>query len=806
MTRFLRNIYWSLGILLALCIAAVVGAYFWAQTSLPAYSGKAAVPGLSDSVEVLRDRDGLVTIRAGSETDAYRAMGFVHAQDRLWQMDMTRRTGAGRLSEVIGLGTLRVDRLMRTLGLYRVAEANLGALSAPVREAFEAYSEGVNAYLAQRDGPLPPEFLLLGYEPEPWTPVDSLVWGRLMALQLSGNWRSELLRARLAKNLSPDELQVLWPAYPRNAPITGVESRDQASLHSDGPSPRALSDSLLADALAVLPWALAPKDASNAWALSGRLTASGKPILANDPHLSLEAPGVWYLVRIETPGLTLSGATAPGVPFHLVGHNGAIAWGLTTTHSDTQDLFIEEVSPEDHGKYRTPDGWVDFDTRVETIAVKDADPLELTVRHTRHGPVIGDSGNPNIPSLGDDRVLALAWPALREDDLTAQALYLLNRAEDWVRFEEALRSFHSPQQNIFFADVTGNIGFVAAGRAPIRKNGDGRRPVPGWDGTYDWTGFIPFDALPRSLNPRPGRIANGNNKIVPDAYPYLITADWPDPYRAQRLSQVLTGLENAGPDDMRTMQHDTVSLGLQALLPHLTAAKTETEIARKALQLLTAWDHRMGRDRPEPLIAYAWIYALNHRILADELGAEFPYFQRASPRLLLSILTQHPQWCDDRGTSEPEDCPAQISAALSDALTELRDIYGSNIAKWRWGDAHRASFPHPVFSRIPLYETLFGYSLATDGGDDTVNRAGTSFSPDPSRRFAHRHGPGLRVIYDLANLEASQFIIATGQSGHPLSPHYGDLAKRWRDGHYVALMGKNEIRHRLLLVPRETGD
>jgi len=800
MTRFLRNIYWSLGLLLVLAIAVVAGGYFWARSSLPDYGGKVAVAGLADTVEVLRDGDGLVTIRAESDLDAYRALGFVHAQDRLWQMDMTRRTGAGRLSEVIGSATLRVDRVMRTLGLYRVAEANLAALSAPVRESFEAYSEGVNAFLTQRSGPLPPEFLLLRYEPEPWTPVDSLVWGRLMALQLSGNWRTELLRARLAKTLSPEELQVLWPPYPRNAPITGVENQDQASL-----PPEDLPQSLLKDSLASLPWSLAPKDASNAWALSGALTASGKPILANDPHLGLEAPGVWYLARIETPGLTLSGATAPGVPFHLVGHNGAIAWGLTTTHSDTQDLFIEEVSPEDSGRYRTPEGWAAFETRSETIAVKDEEPVELMIRHSRHGPVISDGGNPSIPNLGEGRVLALAWPALREDDLTAQALYHLNRAQDWVQFEDALRDFHSPQQNIFFADVNGNIGFIAPGRAPIRKNGDGRRPVPGWDGAYDWTGFIPFDELPRSLNPRPGRIANGNNKIVPEAYPYLITADWPDPYRAQRLAQVLTGLDRAKLDDMQAMQHDIVSLGLKALLPHLTAIEPVTEDERKILELLAAWDHRMDRDRPEPLIAYGWIYALNARILADDLGADFPYFQKASPRLLLSVLTDHPGWCDDRGTAEVEDCATQISAALVDALTDLEQVHGSDVADWRWGDAHRAAFPHPVFSRVPLYETLFGFTLETNGGDDTVNRAGTSFSRDPERRFADRHGPGFRGIYDLADLEASQFIIATGQSGHPLSAHYGDLAKRWRDGHYVALTGKNEIRHRLLLVPEGTG-
>ena len=541
--------------------------------------------GLEAEVNLLRDSEGIVTIQAQNDLDAYRALGFVHAQERLWQMDFMRRTGAGRLSEVAGAATLGIDRFMRLMGFYRAAEASLHLLDPEVRDVVEAYSAGVNAFLESRDGALPLEFQLLGYAPEPWQPADSLVWGKLMALQLSGNWHDELRREALTKILTPKQLEALWPGYPADAPIT-LGARQSY-----------LEPSQIKKLTELLPWSLAPKDASNAWVLSGKHTKTGKPILANDPHLELAAPGIWFLVRMETPDLSLSGATAPGVPFLVLGHNSHIAWGFTTTHSDTQDLFIEKLVPGDDSRYVTPEGTRPFDTRRETIKIKDANNESLTVRHSRHGPILSDIVESAEEAVPPDHVLALAWPALREDDLTAQALYRINQATDWKGFQAALRDFHAPQQNVVYADRLGNIGFMAPARVPIRKAGGGLVPVPGWTGDYDWDGFIPFEELPQSYNPPSGRIVTANNKLVPDDYPYLIAQNWPAPYRARRIEQLLHGNSAQDIENSAALQQDNLSLAAQELLPLMLKQLPKEDVPDHVIDTLQAWDYRMGARR-----------------------------------------------------------------------------------------------------------------------------------------------------------------------------------------------------------------
>lgn len=793
--KLLRRTLQGLSGLCLLLALLAGGGYLWLRGSLPQTEGTLAIAALGAPVELLRDADGLVTIRAESERDAAVALGYAHAQDRLWQMDFMRRAGAGRLSEVVGETTYELDRFLRTLGLYRTAEANLAHLSPALRDLLEAYAAGVNAYLAAPGGPLPPEFQLLRYAPEPWRPADSLVWGRLMALQLSGNWREELLRARLARRLTAAQIAFLWPGYPAEAPTS---IRDLAALD---PAPlRRLS--------AVLPWDLAPKDASNAWVLAGSLTASGRPVLANDPHLALTAPGTWYLARIETPDGVRAGATAPGVPFHIIGHNGQIAWGFTTTHSDTQDLFVERVAPDRPDAYETPQGPSPFVTREETIKIRDAAPRRFTVRSTRHGPVLSDALPANEAALPEDSVLALAWPALAPDDGSAEALYRIGRARDWREFRAALETFHSPQQNIVYADRNGTVGFAAPARVPIRKRGDGRMPVPGWSGEFDWTGYIPFAELPIQRDPPDGRVVTANNKVVPAGYRYLLTADWPEPYRAERILQML---DNGAPGAAgrgyaagaaAEMQQDVASLAARELLPLLLTVAPETERAREAVALLRDWDGVMARDQAAPLVFYAWLRSLNRALLADELGEDFAEFQRPKAELLLRILREGPAWCDQVTSDEVEDCATQIRGALESALTELALRFGRPAHRLTWGEAHLARFRHPVLSRVPLFDRLFGYAVETGGGDYTVNRAGVRLAGEGDGVFENIHGPGFRAVYDLADLDNSRFMIATGQSGNPLSPHYGDLAERWRDGHYVTLAGGAVVGgRRLRLTP-----
>jgi penicillin amidase len=687
---------------------------------------------------------------------------------------------------------------MRTLGLYRVAEANLARLSAPTRALFEAYAAGVNAVIAEPGGPLPLEFQILWYAPEPWRPADSLVWGRIMALRLAGNRLDELLRARLARRLSPAQIDFLWPGYPAGAAVT---IPDLAAL---------LGPLALERLAATPPWEPATDGASNSWVLAGSQTRSGRPVLANDPHLGLSAPGQWYLARIETPGLTLAGATAPGLPFVVFGHNGHIAWGFTNTQGDAQDFFIEKVLDGAPARYQTPDGPRPFETREDVIEVKGAAPEPITVRETRHGPVVSDVLPRAEGAAAPETVLALAWPALRADDRSTEALYGINRARDWTGFRAALEDFHSPQQNIVYADTSGTTGFIAPARVPMRKKGDGRAPVPGWSGDFDWIGFVPFDELPMRVNPPSGRIVAANNKIVPDGYPHLITADWADHYRARRINEILDKPSNPGgrsAADARAMQQDITSLGVRELLPLLLEARPESARGRNALELLRAWDRRLDREQAAPLVFYAWILELNRVLLADELGEACSDFAYPKMDLLARILRDGQGWCDDIGTTAREACAGQLVVALDAALDQLARRFERPAGRLRWGQAHVARFAHPVLSRLPLFDRIFGYGVETDGGNYTLNKAGVRADGPRERLFEDIHGPGYRAVYDLADLDDSRLMIATGQSGNPLSPLYGNLAERWRDGIYLKLDGaETDSTARLRLIPAGSND
>jgi len=758
----------------ALVLVVVAGAYFWLRTSLPRTEGEIRLASLEAPVTVSRNSDGIVRIQAQNEFDLYRALGFVHAQDRLWQMDFTRRVGSGRLSEIMGRATLSQDRFFRTLGFRQIAEANLSHLAPQTLAALEAYAEGVNGYIQGHSGSLPLEFEILRYRPEPWTPADSLLWGRLMALRLSDNWRDELSRARLAGRFSPEQIAELWPAYPEDAPVTLrrlTESLDEARLTE------------LAN---ILPPELQPTGASNAWAIDGKRSATGSPILANDPHLPLEAPGVWYLARLEAPGITLAGATAPGTPFMMLGHNGNVAWGLTTTHSDTQDFFIERIAPDQPDSYLIPEGLEEFKVRDEFIRLTGGESEALVVRETRHGPVMSDVIGQSAGESG--AVLALSWPALRSDDRTADAFYAMNHAQTLAEFRTALRQFHSPQQNVVYADVAGDIGFMAPARVPVRRTGNGQHPVPGWSGEFDWIGFVPFEELPSRQRPDDGLIVNANNKIVPDNFAHLIAVDWPPPYRAQRIAEILRGASgHHGITESVGLQQDILATSAERLLPRLLGTSQYSERGRQAAALLNAWDRQMHRGAPEPLIYQAWLWALGEAILADELGPDYLNYLGSGSYTLERILEHDSAWCDDIETSEVEDCARQVPAALEVALDYLVERFGDDMASWRWGDAHSARFSHPVLSRIPVIGDFFTYSVAADGGEDTVNRATPRLGGTGESRFEDVHGAGFRGVYSLADLDRSRFMIATGQSGNPLSPHYGNLAPRWRDGMTVSL-------------------
>ena len=756
----------GLAALTLLLVLVAGGGYLWLRTSLPRIDGEVAVRGLTAPVEVIRDCNGIPHIRAEAANDAYFALGFVHAQDRLWQMDMSRRVGAGRLSEVVGAAGLELDRLMRTLGIYRLAERDFHQLSPELRGAIIAYTDGVNAFLARRRGTLPPAFHLLDYEPEPWVPADSLVWGKLMAMQLSRDWREELLRAHLALLLGPDRILDLFPDAAADRPTI---------LSAAVPAPDPFG-----------------QGASNAWVVDGRHSATGRPILANDPHLGLRLPGIWYLARIEAPGLDVTGATTPGVPLTLLGHNGHIAWGMTASQADVEDLFVERLDPDDANAYLTPDGPRPFETREELIGVKDGATETLTVRATRHGPVISDALSGAAEIAGEGAVLALSAPYLLAADRSAEAIFRLDRARDWDEFVAALADFQGLQQNVLYADTSGNIGFYAPGRVPIRRAGDGYLPADGRTGEGDWTGFIPFDRLPHALNPPAGRLASANNRPAGRDYPYFLGRTWAAPYRAERLGQLLDGFPRMGTDEAAKMQADDLSLMALDLLPLMldTVGRRDGR-AGEALAALRRWDARMAAGRPEPLVFTAWVWAARRAILADELGDDFAAYRGLRPKVLKSILGDKQAWCDDTATAAVEDCGARLSLALDRALATLAAAHGDDMAAWRWGKAHQLALTHRVYARIPLLEDLFSLRFPASGGAFTIHRA-ASFGDDGSGAYPVGLAASMRAVYDLGDLGESLWMPATGQSGNPLSSHFLDLAERWRDFDYLRIADTRE--------------
>ena len=787
----------GLGLVVSVVLIALVlvGGWLWLRGSLPQLDGEIVLAGPHAPIEILRDSYGVPHIYATEPHDAYFGLGFAHAQDRLWQMETQRRVGAGRLSELFGLRTVETDRFLRILGIHQAAERQWQGLDNDAQAAYRAYADGVNAHLAARSGPLPPEFVLFGVEPEPWQPVDSLAWALMMAWDLAGNWSSELLRARLAQQLEPAQIAALWP--------------EVKSTPSDLPD--SLSEiyrSLPLDALAGLDLA-APRldgEGSNNWALAGTRSASGAPLLANDPHLDLGLPSLWYLAHLSASGLEVAGATLPGLPVPVLGRNAHLAWGFTNTNPDVQDLFVERLDPDDPGRYLTPDGAQAFVVRQEVIAIRGAAELVIEVRESRHGPVISDASETVREAAGDGHVIALAWTALAPDNRSAQAGLNVALAEDRDGFVAALRDFHAPQQNIVYADAEGHIGFIAPGRVPIRKQGDGRLPAPGWSGEYDWIGTIPFADLPRSLDPPGGVIVTANQRIVPEDYPWFITDDWTPPWRYRRIADRLDAQYSHTPESLTAIQIDNRSGFAAALTPLLLAhAHPGSPQAQIAVDLLSDWDYAMAAERPEPLIFAVWQRAFLRALLADELGPLYDDFAGIRSTLSLNAMAGGSPFCDDVTTEQFEDCAILVEIALEAALAELTASHGDDPAAWRWGDVHRLTLDHQIFSRLPVVRGLTGHSLATDGGSYTINAA--SYAAKGAAPYAQTAGPGYRAVYDLAPGAPARVMQNTGQSGNPFSTHYDDLVALWRAGATIPLTMVREdidVATRLLIQPTPT--
>ena len=831
MTKFWRRFKYALFGLLFILFVVVGGAGWLFYGSLPDLNGRVELKGLSGKVSVYRDMYGVPHIFADNRSDALRALGYLHASERFFQMEMQRRAGQGRLAEVVGIDMLGVDKFIRTLGLYSLAGSSFKVMAPETQNLFQAYADGVNAWMETHRNNLPPEFLLLGIDPEPWQPADSVVWGKLMALQLSHNYQLEMLRAQLATKLSPSQMKSLFPAW-GDAPVTmepkAVKRAEidrkflneahalstsvipaQAGIQADAPIDQIKHANGQMLPIVPLDSGLRRNDpdgahnifrqlssitsldhaASNEWVIAGSRTQSGKPILANDPHLSLEAPILWYLARIVTPDFMVKGATVPGLPVVLLGQNRNIAWGMTTTGSDVQDLFVETIDPKNPANYLTPSGSRPFDTHKELIHIKGREGIVLTIRATRHGPVLSDIDPEMALLAGHGKVMALAFTGLGDTDRTAEALLRINQANNWKEFLEALKLYQSPTQNVVFADIKGDIGFINPGLVPVRKKGDGLMPVDGTSGIYDWQGTVPFEEWPKLYNPAVGFVFNANNAVVSAGGKNFYGTDWEEPYRAIRLQQFLDSSEPQTLDSSAEMQADHVSLVARQLLPYLlrlsfdSMGDKDNQRSVEAIDLLRDWDGTMDKNLPQPLIFEAWLAKTHQLLLVDRAGQSLKERGPFAANSIAAILINNDKdWCGNEG------CVSVASKALVQSLDGLTVRQGGDMKRWRWGKEHKALLQNKVFKHLPIFGAISDLSVPSSGDFYTLDRGG-SFDPPAEYPFARQHGGGYRAIYDLANPDHSRFMITTGESGNIASSYYGNLVHLWNNVKAITLSG-----------------
>ncbi|MEL7013572.1 MAG: penicillin acylase family protein, partial [Pseudomonadota bacterium] len=767
---------------------ALVLLYVLLSRSLPDYDMTLRVPGLKAPVEIVRDNANVPHIFSAHDSDAFFALGYAHAQDRLWQMIMLRRTAQGRLSEVFGTRTAQIDMLMRRLDIYALAQSSVAAQTDDAREALRYYAAGVNARLEEINasalGRGAPEMFLFSQAIAPWQPADSLAVIKLMAVQLSGHLEEEVLLARTRLTLDdPDRVDDVLPL----APGSGIAALpDYAALFGPDFTPKARFADAGTEAITDHP--LSPirsrafAGASNAWAAAPKRSASGGTLLANDPHLAFSAPSTWYLARLDLQSGGVIGATIPGVPVITAGRNSGLGWGVTSSYLDDQDLFIERLNPENIEEYLTPDGWAPFRTESSIIRIKDAAPVTLTLRWTENGPVLP----PGLHELDEitprGHVVSLAFTALSEADTSFSAGLALMRARNIEDAIETGALYAAPSQNLTLVDQTG-IALQTVGTMP-RRDADhetqGRMPSRGWIEKNRWQGQLDYAANPRFIAPDGGVLGNTNNKIVDRPFPFHVSFTWGDTQRVLRWRRLMQAREVHTRDSFIEAQLDTVSFTARSLLPLIgkdlwftgqAAPEGTPERQRfRALALLLAWNGEMNEHLPEPLIYAAWLRALQTRLVQDELGPLASEFARPDPVFLERVyrdIDGAAVWCDIRQSTALESCTDIARLALDDALVWINERYGTALESLRWGDAHQATHDHPVLGEVPVLRFFVNIRQSTSGGDHTLLRGRTSGTgSDP---FLNVHGAGYRGVYDFSDPDSSLFVISTGQSGHFLS-------------------------------------
>ncbi len=823
-------------------VIALGGILAWVVVrGFPQREGTAQLSGLSASVKVVRDQNGLVNIYASTPTDLFAAQGWVHASERMWQMEVWRHIGAGRLAELFGESMLDTDKFTRTLGWRQAAQRDLAALPAETRKILDAYSSGVNAWLdTHADLPLPFVITgllgagggLSGYKPEPWTALDTVTWQKVQAWSLGSNWDSELFRliAR-GRGLSGEQLAELFPAYSDNKPTvvpaaahgTGVSSpaamTSQAPLAADLGRLLAVGDNLAASV------GLA-SGGSNAFAVSPDMSASGHALLANDPHLGISMPSLWFIVGLHCRPVSdacpydMAGAGFPGVPGIVLGHNNRIAWGLTNVGPDVQDLYAETLDPATPDHYMYKGESQAMEVRTETIKVKGADAVELRVRETVHGPVISDVAADLRPKADGGKQLgvagkayALEWAAINQPDLTVQAVLGVSRAQNWEAFRDALRDFGAPSQTYMYADVDGNIGVQVPGKMPIRAQGNGSEPVPGDSGDYDWTGYVPFDDLPFAYNPKEGLLEASNN--LPSRQGPFLGAEFDPGYRAERVTSMLNPARTTSPllttEGLRAIQKDVTLTRAAPIIAAISDLQPETADGKQVLAKINAW-----ADDPQCTTASAgcaayetFEYRFERATFDDELGSgdepddvapRYVGTEIAHETLIRLVADRHSAWFDNVTTSAKTESFDDVAVAALDAAgADLRKSIGDP-STWTWGAIHTITFAEQSLGNsgvAPIELTFNKGPYPAPGSCTTINKIcgeiGNANPPagepaDLKAVFAAVSSPSYRLVIDMGDLDGATIIQTTGQSGLPFDGHYGDFIGPWLDNLPVHLL------------------
>jgi len=806
-----KGIFWLVSIILFLCIVAGLIYLTSAQTSP---SGKRVIRSLSDTVAITFDESDIPHIQAKSSSDALFALGYLHASERSWQMEVNRRLASGRLSEILGKETLAIDRFIRTLGIKHTAEKQFDRYPIATKRLLQSYADGVNAGNAHLGWALPLEYFLTGSQPGHWSPTDSVAWMLMMALDLGGNWHKELQRLELSQFLTTRQIWEVMPAYTPGEPVSNVDFakiyRDinvfnPNSVARDQKSKKLPATELTANEVP------GGKDSigSNNWALNGKLTSSGKPLLANDPHLGLSTPAIWYMAHLEAPGLNVIGATLPGIPGVVLGRTDKFAWSFTNTGPDVQDLYIEQLDPKNPGVYRGPDGPLPFTVRQEIIDIKGEISQRFLVKETQHGPVISESYARAKRIIDTNRyALALRWTALDVENQSVAGLLDMNHAKDLDAFKKALRKNYAPMQNVVMADVDGNISYQAAGVAPKRTLHQGLygvAPALGWEKQYDWTGYVPFEQLPNSSNPDANWIATANQKILASNDPNPLTGDWELPTRYDRIVELIKGKSNHDLASMKSMQADTLSLGATPLLGLFKSTQSKHPLAQQTSELIKNFDGDMRVNSSSALIFNAWADQLTRKLFSRLSYLFTENYGARSFRQALILHLQNPDspWCNDPKTEQIESCADASNAALDQALEQLSAQLGSNPINWTWGNAHIAVSEHRPFSKVPVLGGLFNLRQPFPGDSFTIN-VGRLELLKADNPFETKQAASLRALYDLSDLEQSLFIYQTGQSGWVQSKLYRNMSTLWAQNEYLPLQMKpQKVNRKLDLINME---